>query len=153
MNAKELLAFCPVCKKDKKTTDFHVNNFKPGNRAWMCKECVHFYHKSRATNPKQRYSTTKAKAAYIGREFSISFPEYLHLIDGTCSYCEQPLEPTGTGLDRQDNSKGYVIDNVVACCWVCNRARADYFTPEEMRSQIGPVIKEVKLGRVTKAAV
>lgn len=24
------------------------------------------------------------------------------------------------GIDRVDNTKGYIIDNVVPCCWECN---------------------------------
>lgn len=152
MEAKELF-LCPVCGENKEAKDFHVNNFKPGNRAWMCKVCVRNYHKKRADNPKQRYRTARSKANFIGREFSLQFPEYLHLISGRCSYCEQEIESTGTGLDRLDNSRGYSADNVVACCWVCNRTRADYFTPDEMRDKIGPIIKEIKLGRITKNAV
>lgn len=27
------------------------------------------------------------------------------------------------GIDRIDSSKGYTIDNVVTCCWDCNRAK------------------------------
>lgn len=27
------------------------------------------------------------------------------------------------GLDRKNNAKGYLIDNVVPCCWTCNNAK------------------------------
>jgi hypothetical protein len=35
--------------------------------------------------------------------------------------------PTVTygGIDRKDNTIGYVVGNVVPCCIVCNRAKMD----------------------------
>jgi len=30
---------------------------------------------------------------------------------------------TYTGIDRVDNKKGYVVDNVVSCCTICNRVK------------------------------
>jgi hypothetical protein len=32
---------------------------------------------------------------------------------------------TYNGLDRVDRSKGHTSDNVVSCCWDCNRAKGD----------------------------
>lgn len=29
-----------------------------------------------------------------------------------------------SGIDRVDNNKGYEDNNVVACCWKCNNAKA-----------------------------
>ena len=37
-----------------------------------------------------------------------------------CYYnCGSKLNPTGVGLDRTDNTKGYIINNVVSCCNNC----------------------------------
>lgn len=45
------------------------------------------------------------------------------LIKNGCSYCgETSLH---IGLDRIDNDKGHLKDNVVACCTRCNYARKD----------------------------
>jgi hypothetical protein len=30
---------------------------------------------------------------------------------------------TRNGIDRKDNSKGYTIDNVVSCCFICNKGK------------------------------
>ena len=44
------------------------------------------------------------------------------------------------GIDRVDNSRGYVPDNVVPCCKVCNRAK-DTMTQEEFISWAERVVK------------
>lgn len=38
-----------------------------------------------------------------------------------CHYCGEAI-PTA-GLDRVDNTKGYVLDNLVSCCTFCNAAK------------------------------
>jgi hypothetical protein len=38
-------------------------------------------------------------------------------------------------MDRVDNSLGYVIDNVVSCCEMCNLAKKD-FSREEFESWV-----------------
>ena len=42
----------------------------------------------------------------------------------------------------KDNSKGHTYDNVVPCCYVCNCARNNNFTFEEMK-QLGKTIKSI----------
>lgn len=40
-----------------------------------------------------------------------------------CHYCTNAI-PT-IGLDRVDNFKGYYLDNIVACCRLCNLMKRD----------------------------
>jgi len=56
------------------------------------------------------------------------------LMAGSCFYCGQLPSNTKTrrsgnfqynGIDRKDNSIGYVATNVVSCCRICNRAKSD----------------------------
>ena len=60
-----------------------------------------------------------------------------------CFYCGD-IEKVG--LDRIDNMKGHTQDNVVPCCYVCNCARMDNFSVDEMK-KIGSVIREIKESR------
>lgn len=48
------------------------------------------------------------------------------------------------GLDRIDNLKGHLKDNVLPCCTKCNRTRGDRFTVEEMKEEIGPSIRRIR---------
>jgi 5-methylcytosine-specific restriction endonuclease McrA len=34
--------------------------------------------------------------------------------NGDCHY---------SGIDRKDSSKGYILSNVVSCCFTCNKAK------------------------------
>jgi hypothetical protein len=40
-------------------------------------------------------------------------------------YCHYPPRGGFNGIDRVDNSKGYILGNCVPCCSWCNRAKAD----------------------------
>jgi hypothetical protein len=59
-----------------------------------------------------------------------------------CFYCNSKVEwtPHSTGskkynksynLDRKDNEKGYIKDNCVVCCTLCNFTRGNRFSFEE----------------------
>lgn len=76
----------------------------------------------------RRYqNTAKAK----GLLFKLNESEFSALVTSPCSYCGRQAHrrisktspDTYTGIDRNDNSVGYVIGNVSACCWDCNNAK------------------------------
>ena len=54
----------------------------------------------------------------------------------TCHYCgKSPNKPHRkcetflyNGLDRVDNSVGYIESNVVPCCYICNKMKGDLST-------------------------
>jgi 5-methylcytosine-specific restriction endonuclease McrA len=51
-------------------------------------------------------------------------------------------------IDRKDNAKGYEPDNVVACCFNCNRIKGSFFSADEMKfiaeNLIKPKLKDHK---------
>lgn len=94
-----------------------------------------------------RYHDLKYRARIRNLEFSIEKEWYTGVVSGNCEYCRFPIGPTVCGLDRIDNSKGYLMSNVLPCCYECNCARNDNFSVEEMRKYIGPAIRKIKLKR------
>jgi hypothetical protein len=80
---------------------------------------------------KGRFSNSVSNAKHIGREWTLTLEQFAALVSQACHYCGNPLHETGAGLDRIDNSRGYVLDNVVPCCKVCNLLRLNELTPEE----------------------
>lgn len=79
-----------------------------------------------------RFQSGKCKAKRFGQEWSISKEQLFEIIKDPCHYCHGPLNKTGSGLDRVDNSRGYSMDNVLPCCKNCNRIKGDILSYEEM---------------------
>jgi hypothetical protein len=90
------------------------------------------------------FARYKKSAERIGVEFNLSGEDVDALTKGNCSYCGiSPHRKTGSrilnGIDRVDSSLGYLTDNVVACCWECNRAKAD-LSVEDFLSNIRRIV-------------
>jgi hypothetical protein len=67
------------------------------------------------------YTLSKSKCHYCGLEHSKTLLDRTNETKGA-----KPLSDTivcVNGIDRVDNSKGYVEDNVVPCCKYCNTAK------------------------------
>lgn len=79
--------------------------------------------KKLAKTDKIRYSSLKSAAKRRSLEFNLSFEEYQKLLKQKCFYDGAELNKLGYALDRVDNSKGYVLENVVPCCTKCNVAK------------------------------
>lgn len=90
-------------------------------------------------------------------EFTLTFEEFKEIIkNNVCEYCGKSLiyhkhsKDWGKNLsrahqlDRKDNTKGYTKDNVVPCCWTCNRLKSDVFTYDEFM-KLSPILKEIRI--------
>jgi hypothetical protein len=82
----------------------------------------------------QALSKIKCAARTRGIEFSLTKSDFRALVSQNCFYCNQPPSNIyknsikngtfiGSGIDRIDSSKGYIVGNVVACCGSCNWAK------------------------------
>lgn len=64
-----------------------------------------------------QFVSYRVQAKLRGHIFTLTKDQFLELTALACHYCGD----TGRiGVDRQDNSQGYVSDNVVPCCSICN---------------------------------
>jgi hypothetical protein len=87
-------------------------------------------------------SDYKDVAQRRGFQFNLTENETLILIRKNCHYCKmEPKEDIKNrmskssirdyvslkvnGIDRIDSNKHYDIENVVPCCWICNRAKGN----------------------------
>jgi hypothetical protein len=105
------------------------------------------YHQT----PEKRYKLAKSTASRRGLEWGLSFEVFEDFCKQVCHYCHfENSNTVGVGLDRLDNSKGYILGNVVPCCGECNVVRADNFTPEEMEI-IGKGVAVVKSNRLMES--
>jgi len=88
--------------------------------------------RARTRLPKNRFKHSVDLAHRRDLEWSISFEDFNKFLVQDCYYCGGKLPETGSGLDRKDNSRGYYIENVVPCCYTCNKIKGDNLTFEEM---------------------
>lgn len=76
-------------------------------------------------------SRYRSSAKKRNLEWALSEGQFNTLLDGDCHYCGEP--PTRytkvkncrgeffyNGIDRLNNHNGYVVGNVVSCCYACN---------------------------------
>lgn len=92
----------------------------------------------------------------------LTFEEFLEIIKSReCHYCGEKLiyeeysrvwgktNSRAHQLDRKNNDLGYTKENVVTCCWECNRLKSDRFTYEEF-IQLSPTLKKIQIERKRK---
>ena len=80
----------------------------------------------------------KSQAKTRGYEFHLSKDEVKQLTSNNCYYCGKEPEQIAkaslrnldnqeiyiyNGIDRLDNFKGYITENVVSCCKICNQMK------------------------------
>lgn len=86
----------------------------------------------------QVHSVYRSHARIRGYVWELSDEEFDKLTAMNCFYCNQPpatcRNPRATygggefiynGIDRVNNDLGYILENVVTCCEICNRAKKD----------------------------
>lgn len=102
--------------------------------------------------PKYRWTAAKNTAKRRMLEWCIPLSEYLEFLRKPCYYCDGRLSQIGCGLDRVDNSKGYLISNVVPACGPCNKMRGNYVTSDEMRVAM-QAVKELRLKKALQGVI
>lgn len=94
-------------------------------------------------------------------EINLTYEEFIDIIkDSTCHYCNKELiynkytrdenskyVSRAYQLDRKNNNLGYIKENLVPCCWECNRLKSNIYTYEDFL-EIGKVLKEINKRRV-----
>jgi hypothetical protein len=94
------------------------------------------------------FATYRRSAVARGFEFKLSREQFENLVKKSCVYCgEEPKfrqkkelssGVLANGIDRLDSLSGYLLENCVPCCRVCNRAKSD-MTLEEFKAWVARV--------------
>jgi hypothetical protein len=93
----------------------------------------------------QLFNFYKRAARKRGKEWKLTKAQFRKLTQGNCEYCSaEPMQvsvssnprltPAGrqntiylyNGIDRVDNELGYLPDNCVSCCKVCNQIKMQF---------------------------
>jgi hypothetical protein len=105
-------------------------------RCTKCYEKLKKYETQRKdTRQERNYKAEAFKNKYViwnhyvksaqkrGIDFTLPKTIFNELIIQACFYCTYKKADEVNGIDRIDNNRGYVEDNVVTCCQFCNLAK------------------------------
>ena len=70
-----------------------------------------------------KYRAYKASAEKRNLVFELTKDDFKSFWQKPCYYCDAPIELIG--IDRKDNSLGYILDNCLSCCKYCNKGKSD----------------------------
>ena len=92
-----------------------------------CKSC-----RGERARLRQVISGYKQQCKIKKRRWDLTEKQALELFSAPCYYCQALPDPRN-GIDRLDNTAGYTLENVVSCCYTCNKAKMAQ-TVEEFRA-------------------
>lgn len=125
----------------------HKKEKKEYNVKYKKKNKKELFKKRQIINksPKRKYRDYNRSAKRRNIEFNLIFEEFMTFWQKPCHYCGYDIKTIG--LDRKDNDRGYILSNVVSCCYGCNSVKSNLFTYEEMINYLAPAILGIKLKR------
>jgi hypothetical protein len=128
-----------------RTKEVQLNNVTGGHSVCCgfspCKLPFNKNKRSKQTSYNLLYSSYKRGAIGRNLDFDLTIEEFKSFTIKNCYYCNS--EPSNiyqvknsktgeiragipilyNGIDRLDNNKGYIKDNCIPCCGVCNRMK------------------------------
>ena len=83
------------------------------------------YNKERKANLLKHYDEYVRGAMKKNLQFNLDGDQFEVLVNSHCYYCDEYDETRVIGIDRVDSERGYLINNVVPSCAICNRMKSD----------------------------
>lgn len=111
-NPEKYRAYRTQWMKEKRDSD-------PVYRKKLADEALRYYYAHHVAGLRRNI---KRGAKVRGYGFELSDAETEALIKSACGYCGKKPDPVN-GIDRIDNSRGYVPGNVMPACRQCNYAK------------------------------
>jgi hypothetical protein len=114
---------CCKCGEQKTQDDFYVDRHKARGHVARCKQCYAETAKTIGSRkPSRREASFKSGAQRRGLPYNLTHEQFMSLWQQPCHYCGEPIDTIG--IDRVDNTAGYMVDNVVPCCRICNSMKS-----------------------------
>ena len=83
-------------------------------------EKVNVINQTKINSSDVQFGVYKTSAQTKQLEFTITKEDFMDMVVLPCYYCGIIQSKGFNGIDRLDSSKGYISDNVVPCCEMCN---------------------------------
>lgn len=142
---------CTLCGKIKPLSAFGKHSITKDGLSHWCKQCNNERSKKFRETPVGIYTNLKGQAKFFGRPLvemvsKKNFIKWYAKQPKVCVYCgikEEDLGKTDDlfnattsrlSIDRMDNEKGYVLDNMVLACRRCNYMKSNFFSFDEMKN-------------------
>ena len=121
----EYIALCKFCNKEFITNSQKISTNRGCNNCGICPKREKRKNGYEVLYKSYQYSAKKRKL-----EFNLKIEEFIETVTKNCYYCG--MEPSlrdnerkilsiyTNGIDRLNNTKGYLKDNCVPCCPTCN---------------------------------
>ena len=122
-----------------------------------------------------RFASLRSNASHVRRTgeapgigFGLEeFAAWFVAQDRSCAYCRIPekyierlalrtqvgLPLQRLGVDRLDGDRGYEIENIVLCCFACNKARSNTFSAQEMMDFIADGVSRAWTRRLAEKGI
>ena len=117
---------CHYCKLEKSLDNFHVQKAGKYGKGTMCRDCKKIDGKIRKQSLTGKYQQYQSNAKTAHREFKLTLEQFEEFWNKNCHYCGDKI--VGVGIDRVNSSIGYILENLVPCCFSCNRMKSDIET-------------------------
>jgi len=157
----KLTSWCKECSAKKHGTKEYkeyCKNYYDKNKELISKKSKEFYQKNRELilfkNRKNnrtlnsRYLQYKTGAKKRNLSFKISKKVFQNFTEkNQCYYCginDIDCVKGYLGIDRKDNNIGYEINNLVSCCYECNKMKHNH-TEESFKKLIIKIYNNMKL--------
>ncbi len=134
---------CKDCLTVKPSVEFYSCKTNGDGLHSRCITCF----KIKDSSPAYRYARSRYMALKYNEAWDITLEEYEDLIRRPCDYCGWKLEGHGRGLDRMDNSKGYIPGNCTPACGLCNSMKGNSLSYLEQKLIMGPAVRALRLAR------
>lgn len=156
---------CNGCKKELPLSEFHLQNGKPRSKCKACRrlekeeyvsrphvreKLIKYYQEHKLEIRKRtgehywtlvgQFHQYKKRAKKDNISFELTKEDCKPFYKTTCVYCGDTI--TGLGIDRVDNTKGYILSNCVPCCKTCNWMKRAQ-TKEEFFQQIKKIYSNI----------
>jgi hypothetical protein len=158
-NNKEKLGRKPtlICVKCNTKFKFFLNDRnKRSDRCLSCLNKMREYSKNRQ-NRLERFTENdvvrevKRCAKDRNKNYELTDEDIIHIVYKLCIYCGKMSKRNFNSIDRRDNNKGYIKDNIDVLCIKCNFMKYNYTVDDfikycyNIKNNYGSVIEKDKL--------
>lgn len=77
-------------------------------------------NENKKNNKSLQYNVYSRTANYKNLLFEITFEQFSEIVILPCNYCGFTQDKGFNGIDRMNSMQGYLLENCVSCCQMCN---------------------------------